>query len=127
MATGNQGATPANSLIRCTLTSEGIVTDSDDQNCPFGQLSLAWLPLQELLTSGQVKQSEAAAAAEAARSRAELLQEQLRMEEAELHQLRLSSTRDAASLEEANRQRLDATAKLKASEIVRCSSYQCQT
>lgn len=40
------------------------------------------------------------------------------MAEAELHQLRLSSTRDAASLEEANRQRLDATAKLKASEIV---------
>lgn len=77
--------------------------------------------LQELLAARQVKQSEAAAAAEAARSRAEVLQEQLRMAEAELHQLRLSSTRDAASLEEANRQRLDATAKLKASEIVRCT------
>ncbi|KAK9833120.1 hypothetical protein WJX74_007929 [Apatococcus lobatus] len=74
---------------------------------------------QELLASGQIKQSEAAAAAEAARSRAEVLQEQLRMAEAELHQLRLSSTRDAASLEEANRQRLDATAKLKASEIMK--------
>jgi len=77
--------------------------------------------MQELLASGQIKQSEAAAAAEAARSRAEVLQEQLRMAEAELHQLRLSSTRDAASLEEANRQRLDATAKLKASEIVQFS------
>ena len=72
-----------------------------------------------MLADAQVKQSEAAAAAEASRTSLEAQQQQLRMVEAELQHLKAVSTRDAALLEEANRQSRDLSAKLQALEMVR--------
>ena len=73
---------------------------------------------QELLAEVQAKQTEAAAAAEAARAGSEVLQQQLRATEAELQHLKATSTRDTALLEEAHRQSRDLSAKLQAVEMV---------
>lgn len=73
---------------------------------------------QELLAKAQLKQTEAAAAAEAAQAGSEILQQQLRAVDAELQHLKATSTRDAASLEEAHRQSRDFSAKLQAVEMV---------
>ncbi|KAK9868953.1 hypothetical protein WJX84_009220 [Apatococcus fuscideae] len=74
---------------------------------------------QGLLSSSQAKQSEAAAEAEAARASKEVLQRQVQVAEAELQHLKAAYTRDTALLDEANRQRLDVSAKLTAFEMMR--------
>ncbi len=71
-----------------------------------------------MLANSQAKQSEAAAAAEAARAGSEVVQQQLRVVEVEMQHLKATSTRDAALLEDANRQSRDFSAKLQAAEMV---------
>ncbi len=80
---------------------------------------MAVLHWQGLLSSSQAKQSEAAAEAEAARASKEVLQRQVQVAEAELQHLKAAYTRDTALLDEANRQRLDVSAKLTAFEMVK--------